>query len=75
MTMISYWLLILCGIWLSGVGIFVFVRPTLALDCLGKMASTNLINYTEISLRMLAGLAFLVYAGASRFPQGFYVFG
>ncbi len=75
MTVISYWLLLLCGIWLMGVGIFIFVRPTSALDCLKKMASTNLINYTEISLRMLAGLAFLQYAGASQHPQGIYVCG
>ena len=75
MTVISYWLLVLCGVWLMGVGIFIFVRPTFALECLGKMASTNLINYTEISLRMLAGFAFLQYSGAAKYPQAFYVCG
>jgi hypothetical protein len=75
MTVVSYWLIVLCGGWLIGIGVFIFVRPNSALSCLAKMASTNVINYTEISLRMLAGFAFLQYAEASRFPQGLYVCG
>ena len=69
MTTIAYWLLILSGLWLIAVGVFICARPLIALQYLGKMASTNLINYTEISLRMISGFAFVIYEELSRFPE------
>ena len=74
-TMAAYLLLVLSAAWLIGVSIFIFVRPRLALTYLGKMASTNLINYTELTLRMIAGFAFVLYADLSRVPGWFVVLG
>ncbi len=75
MSVISYVLLLLSALWLISVSIFSFVRPRLALICLGKMASTNRINYTELTLRLISGLAFVNYAGRSRAPELFLVIG
>jgi hypothetical protein len=75
MSAVAYVLLVLSGTWLIGVAVFIVVRPRVALTYLGKMASTNLINYTEISFRMISGLAFLQYADLSRYPQLFYICG
>jgi len=34
----------------------ILLRPRLMLDALSKMASTNLINYSELGLRLLVGI-------------------
>ena len=44
------------GLWMIGVSFMILLRPRLMLAALRKMASTNLINYTELGLRALAGL-------------------
>jgi hypothetical protein len=75
MLTIAYLLLLLSATWLLGVSLFILLRPQLALTYLGKFASTNLINYSELSLRMMAGIAFLQYADASRSPRLFVIVG
>jgi hypothetical protein len=47
------------GLWLICVSIFIFARPELALKGLRRFASTNLINYTELTLRLIAGLGLM----------------
>ena len=54
--------IILAGLWLIAVSLFMIYKPDKALIALSKFASTNLINYTEISLRMLVGISFIVAA-------------
>jgi len=44
------------------VSILIFARPEFALKALRKFASTNLINYTELGLRLLVGLGFISLA-------------
>ena len=73
--MIAYLLLLVSAAWLVSVSIFILVRPHLALSCLGKFASTNLINYTELSLRMISGFAFIQYADSTRHARIFFIFG
>jgi len=75
MLTLAYSLLLLAAAWLIGVSVFIFMRPQVALVYLGKFASTNLINWTELSLRMISGFAFLQYAETSQFPQLFFIFG
>ena len=55
--------------WLITVGLLMAVNPKLALRGLSKMASTNLINYTEITLRLIAGLALWRFAAQSDYPD------
>ena len=44
------------GLWMMGVSVMILLRPTMMLGALRKMASTNLINYTELVLRLLVGI-------------------
>ncbi len=75
MTTVALWLVILSGVWLIAVGMLALASPKTALRYLAKMASTHFINYLEITLRMLWGLALLAYAESSKFPTIFWVFG
>jgi len=68
-------LVILSGFWLYWVAWQMAVRPSVCLHWLGLMASTWRINLTELGLRALAGLAFVVRSGASKAPQFFELFG
>ena len=68
MSLIAQILVIISAVWLIGVSVFMFALPEIALRYLGKFASTNLINYTEITLRMIAGIAFVLFAPDSKFP-------
>ena len=69
------WVVILGGVWLIAVSCFMLARPQTALRCLGKMASTNLINYAEISSRMIWGIALVLAAELSKFPEVFRILG
>ncbi|MFQ5564320.1 MAG: hypothetical protein ACE5FO_12215 [Parvularculaceae bacterium] len=68
-------LVILFGLWLIVVGVLMAAKPQTALRCLGKAASTNVINYAELTLRLIAGLALALYAEFSRFPEIFRIVG
>ncbi len=74
-TTVAQWLVILSGIWLIAVSIFMFASPQTATRCLSKAASTNFINYLELTLRGIWGLALVQYAELSGFPEVFRIFG
>lgn len=75
MTTVAQGLVILFGLWLIAVSGLMLARPHVALRYLARAASTDLINYGEITLRMIAGLALVACADLSRFPQAFRVAG
>lgn len=59
------------GLWLIGTGIFMALRPGGALRMLALTASTRTINNTEQGLRLAAGIALVIRAPASKWPQLF----
>ena len=63
------------GLWLICAGAFMAFRPEAALHVVSLTASTRTINNVEQGLRLLAGLALVVRAPASKFPQAFEVAG
>lgn len=67
--------IILFSLWLIAVGALMAAKPRVALRYLGKAASTYFINYAEITLRLIAGLALALYAEFSKFPEIFRIFG
>ena len=71
----AQWVIIVFGLWLIAVSLLMVFRPQLALYGLSQMASTNLINYTELSLRMIVGFALWRYAALSKSPIVFEVAG
>ena len=68
-------LIIISGVWLIAVSVLMFVRPQSAIRYVGKAASTNLINYSELTLRGIWGIALVSFAEFSKFPEVLEVFG
>ena len=50
-------------------------NPQKAREILRKAGSTNLINYAEITVRMIPALALILAADISKYPAVFKVFG
>ena len=63
------------GLWLIVTGAFMAFWPRRALHVLSLTASTRTINNVEQGLRLLAGVALLLRAPASKLPQAFEVAG
>lgn len=69
MTIIAKYIVILFGAFLIGVGLLMLLRPTKAREYLRKAGSTNLINYSEITIRMIPAAGLVIYAEHSKFPE------
>lgn len=69
MVLIAKSILILFGLFLIGVGILMLLKPEKARGILNKAASTTIINYTEIGLRMVPAIALIIYAEYSKYPM------
>ena len=67
MEIASRLIVIAFGIWMIGVSGIIYTRPEFALTSLRKFASTNLINYTELGLRLLVGLGVHRFGAAHQF--------
>lgn len=72
---ISKWTTIVFGLFFIGVGLIMLFKPKKAREILRKAGSTNLINYTEITLRMIPATALILSANQSKFPEIFKIFG
>jgi len=59
----------LFGLWMMGVSLMILVRPKMMLGALRKMASTNLINYTELGLRFLVGFGIISLAPLTSYTK------
>lgn len=51
------------------------LKPQKAREILRKAGSTNFINYTEITVRMIPAAALILSADISKYPEGFKIFG
>jgi hypothetical protein len=75
MTIIAKYIVILFGIFLIGVGLLMLLKPEKAREYLKKAGSTNLINYSEITIRMIPAAGLILYSEFSKFPEVFKYFG
>ena len=75
MIIAAQYLVILFGILLITISTFMFVSPRTAIQYLSKGASTNFINYLELTSRGIWGIAIVLYAESSKFPEFFQIFG
>lgn len=69
------WTALATGVVLGGVSLFMLLNPRAALLALGRMGSTPLIHYGELTVRIAAGAGLAAAAAASRFPQTLLVAG
>jgi hypothetical protein len=63
------------GLFIVFVGTLMLGAPNKAISILKKAASTSLINYAEITIRLIPAISLVVYADFSRYPIYFTVFG
>ena len=63
------------GLWLTWVSVLILFYPQKALKSLRKFASTNLINYSELSLRLIVGLGMIGLAQYTVYQNGFKITG
>ena len=68
-TLLSKYLVILFGVFLIVMGVLMLVNPAKAREILRKAGSTNLINYSEITIRMIPAAALILYSDFSKFPE------
>lgn len=57
------------GVWLIGLGLFMIAAPHRQLAALARLGGDNLIHFSEMGLRALAGAALVLAAPQSRFPE------
>ncbi len=63
------------GFFLIATGCVMLFSPTTAWRVLNKAGSTPLINYGELTLRMIPAAGLIIYAPESRFPSVFLYLG
>ncbi len=75
METIAKWTIIVFGLFFILVGIIMLLKPKKAREILRKAGSTNFINYTEITIRLIPAAALILSADISKYPQVFKIFG
>lgn len=68
LVILSKYTVILFGLFLISVGFLMLFAPTKARNILTKAGSTNFVNYTEITVRMIPAAAMVLYADFSLYP-------
>lgn len=69
------WIVILFGLFIIIAGFIMLFKPNKARFLLREFASTNFINYTEITIRLFVGIAFILYSDLAKSPEIFRIFG
>ena len=72
---IAKWIVIFFGIFIIFIGFVMLINPTKARNTLRKAGSTNLINYAEITMRLIPAIALILCAEVSKYPIAFKIFG
>jgi hypothetical protein len=71
MIILAKWTVVLFGLFFFASGFLMLFAPNKAREILRKAGSTNLINYSEITIRMIPAIGLIGYADYSRFPEIF----
>lgn len=66
MVTVAKYIVILFGLFIICVGLLMIFAQKKARETLRKMASTNFINYTEITLRIVPASGLIIYAYFSK---------
>jgi len=75
MVTVAKYTVILFGLFIICVGMLMLLAPKKAREILRKMASTNIINYAEITLRIIPAIGLIIYSDYSKYPAAFKVYG
>ncbi len=72
---LAKWTVIAFGIFIIFVGFLMLFKPKNVNQILRKMASTNLINYTEITLRLIPASAMIICSDFAKYSNIFELYG
>ena len=75
MVTIAKWTVIIFGLYIISVGFLMLFAPSKARETLRKAGSTNFINYSEITIRMIPAIGLILYSDFSKYPDVFKLFG
>jgi hypothetical protein len=65
---VAKWVIIMFGGFILLAGSVMLIAPEKARQIVRKAGSTNLINYAEVTIRLIPALALIIYADHSKFP-------
>ncbi|WP_306568544.1 hypothetical protein [Flavobacterium lindanitolerans] len=71
----SKWTVVFFGLFIISAGILMLFKPVRANNILRKAGSTNFINYSEITIRLIPAAGFILWADHSKSPEAFRIFG
>lgn len=74
-TITAKFTIIIFGLFFILVGFLMLFNPNKTRSILRKAGSTNLINYGEITIRMIPATALIIYADQSKYIELFKFFG
>lgn len=74
-TILAAVTVLLAGLWLVGLAVVTFVKPDAVKAFFGKFASSALTHFVEMFLRLVVGIAFVIYAPQMKFAIVFTAFG
>jgi uncharacterized membrane protein YfcA len=69
------WITILFGLFFIAAGVLMLFAPKKANAILRKAGSTNVINYGEITLRLIPAVALILAAENAKYPEVFQIVG
>ena len=69
------YIVVLFGVFFIVSGLIMLFKPSIARATLRKAGSTNLINYAEITLRIIPAIGLILAAPVSKYPGFLLVFG
>ena len=69
------YIVVLFGVFFIVSGLIMRFKPNIARATLRKAGSTNLINYAEITLRIIPAIGLILAAPVSKYPNFLLVFG
>lgn len=75
MIIIAKWVVVLFGVFFICSGFLMLFAPEKARGILRKAGSTNVINYAEITIRIIPATALIICSESSRYPDIFRIFG
>ena len=65
----------IAGVWLMGLAAVAFAKPGSAKYFLSRFASSAFTHFLEVFLRIIVGIAFIIYSSRMKFSGVFTVFG
>ena len=72
---LAKWTTILFGVFFICISFLMLLKPKKANQILRKAGSTNLINYAEITIRIIPAVGLILIANNSKFPELLKLFG